>query len=60
MNLENLHKLPCPPLSDVTFSVGLIEYFNKKGTSRVISCHFEATKTGGIVIITSPPQLGYA
>jgi putative flippase GtrA len=53
VNLENLHKLPCS-LSDITFSVGLIEHFDKKGTSRVISRHFDATKTGGIVIITFP------
>lgn len=46
--------------SDLVFSVGLIEHFNKKDTSRAISSHFKLLKSGGICILTFPtPTLLY-
>lgn len=45
---------------DLVFSVGLIEHFNKEGTKMMITKHFEALKSGGIVLITYPtPTLLY-
>ncbi|RDU64799.1 trans-aconitate 2-methyltransferase [Helicobacter sp. MIT 14-3879] len=39
---------------DLVFSAGLIEHFNKDKTKAMIQKHFEAAKSGGIVLITYP------
>jgi cyclopropane fatty-acyl-phospholipid synthase-like methyltransferase len=39
---------------DIVISIGLIEHFDKKGTNLVVKKHFDAVKSGGIVIITAP------
>ena len=51
-NIENSIKIPA--LSDISFSVGLIEHFNPEGTSKAIAHHFDITKPDGIVMITFP------
>jgi len=43
-----------PLHADVTFSVGLIEHFDVAGTARLIDRHFDATRDGGLVIVTFP------
>ncbi len=45
---------------DLVFSVGLVEHFDQKGTSRAIAAHFERCKPGGTVLITFPtPTIPY-
>lgn len=39
---------------DIVISVGLIEHFDKIGTKTIVKKHFDAVKSGGIVIITAP------
>jgi len=39
---------------DLTFSVGLIEHFCVKNTEKMIQKHFDATKPGGVVILSFP------
>jgi hypothetical protein len=51
-NIEN--SINITPLSDISFSVGLIEHFTPEGTLKVITHHFDITKPGGIVMITFP------
>jgi len=41
-------------LTDLTFSVGLIEHFDKEGTRKAIKSHFKTVKKNGIIIITFP------
>jgi cyclopropane fatty-acyl-phospholipid synthase-like methyltransferase len=43
-----------PAMSDVVFSVGLIEHFSPADTQNVIRKHFLCSKPGGLVIITFP------
>jgi len=43
-----------PLRADVTFSVGLIEHFDETGTARLIEEHFDATREGGVVILSFP------
>jgi cyclopropane fatty-acyl-phospholipid synthase-like methyltransferase len=46
--------------TDVVFSVGLIEHFNKEGTRKAVEAHFELVKDGGTVILFFPtPTLLY-
>lgn len=46
--------------ADCCFSVGLIEHFSTQDTRRICKKHFDATKSGGIVLITYPtPTLIY-
>ena len=46
--------------SDIVFSAGLIEHFDKNNTKIMIERHFEFTKDNGIVLITYPtPTLIY-
>lgn len=40
--------------SDICFSVGLIEHFNKDDTRKVIEAHFKNVKPGGLVVVTFP------
>jgi trans-aconitate methyltransferase len=40
--------------ADLVFSTGLIEHFDRAGTSRAIAAHFEQARPGGLVIITYP------
>ena len=45
---------------DLVFSVGLIEHFNQKQTRQICLQHFNALKSGGILLITYPtPTLLY-
>jgi 2-polyprenyl-3-methyl-5-hydroxy-6-metoxy-1,4-benzoquinol methylase len=45
---------------DIVMSVGLIEHFDENGTKIIVKKHFDAVKSGGIVIITAPtPTLLY-
>jgi cyclopropane fatty-acyl-phospholipid synthase-like methyltransferase len=39
---------------DVVFSVGLIEHFSPEGTRKVIKAHFDAVRSGGIVLMSFP------
>ena len=39
---------------DVVLSIGLIEHFDKSGTRIIVKKHFEAARTGGLVLITFP------
>ena len=39
---------------DIVMSVGLIEHFDEIGTKEIVKKHFDAVKSGGIVIITAP------
>lgn len=48
---EDLYEFNC---YDIVFSVGLIEHFDKVGTSKVISKHFQLVKSDGIIIISTP------
>ena len=41
-------------MTDVVFSVGLIEHFSPKDMIRVFQSHFDILKPGGIAIITYP------
>lgn len=46
--------------ADLTFSVGLIEHFDQELTAKCIKAHFDATKSGGLVILSYPtPTLLY-
>lgn len=46
--------------SEVVFSTGLIEHFNKTNTAIMIKKHFQAAKPAGLIIITYPtPTLIY-
>lgn len=46
--------------SEVVFSTGLIEHFNKTDTAIMIKKHFQAAKPSGLIIITYPtPTLMY-
>ncbi|PAF42127.1 glycosyltransferase [Helicobacter sp. 11S02596-1] len=48
------------PKFDLVFSAGLIEHFDRKNTKTICIRHFEAAKSGGIVLITYPtPTLLY-
>ena len=42
------------PKSDIVYSVGLIEHFDKTGTAKLIKAHFDAVEPDGIVLITYP------
>jgi SAM-dependent methyltransferase len=45
---------------DVVYSVGLIEHFDRSGTTRAIAAHFDRCRAGGLVLITFPtPTLPY-
>ena len=58
-NIEN--PIAISSLSDVTFSVGLIEHFTPEGTALAIKRHFEVTNVGGVVLLTFPtPTLLYS
>ena len=41
-------------LSDIVFSVGLVEHFSPKDTALAIKSHFHLAKPGGLVIISAP------
>lgn len=43
-----------PLHADITFSVGLIEHFDIAGTAKLIDSHFQATRDGGMVVISFP------
>jgi putative flippase GtrA len=40
--------------ADVVFSVGLIEHFDRAGTSKAIRAHFDLLRSGGCAIISYP------
>lgn len=40
--------------ADVVLSVGLIEHFDRSGTSAVLRAHFDGARTGGAVIVSYP------
>ena len=41
-------------LFDISFSIGLIEHFDKEGTAKAIKTHFDIIKKDGITIISFP------
>ncbi len=41
-------------VADACISIGLIEHFDVAGTALVVQRHFEAVRSGGIVLITFP------
>ncbi|MCA1585538.1 MAG: bifunctional glycosyltransferase family 2/GtrA family protein [Acidobacteria bacterium] len=46
--------------ADVVLSVGLIEHFDRSGTSAVVRAHFDGVRSGGAVIVSYPtPTLLY-
>lgn len=40
--------------SDLVYSIGLIEHFDRDGTKKCIEKHFQSAKKGGIVLISYP------
>jgi cyclopropane fatty-acyl-phospholipid synthase-like methyltransferase len=43
---------------DVVVSIGLIEHFDSEGTRVLVQRHFEAARSGGIVLMTFPTPTG--
>jgi SAM-dependent methyltransferase len=53
-------RISCSQSFDLVFSIGLVEHFNIKDTSRAIKSHFSLCKPGGLVLISFPtPTLLY-
>lgn len=48
-------RTPLPGLvSDVAFSVGLVEHFDRTETSHVLRAHFDLVRRGGVVLVSYP------
>ena len=55
-----LAELPEDLRADLVFSVGLIEHFDAAGTARALHTHLQATRPGGVCLLSYPtPTLLY-
>lgn len=50
----DLLKAKLEPRFDLVFSVGLVEHFSKNDREEMLKAHFNALKSGGILLITYP------
>jgi len=51
---ENVLRTPAAMSSDVVFSVGLIEHFDRQGTGSAIRSHLDRLRPGGVLILSYP------
>lgn len=49
---QDVLNIKADPMSDIVFSVGLIEHFDRQGTSEAIISHFKLVRSGGLVLLT--------
>ncbi len=51
---QDVLELPAMEDSDLVFSVGLVEHFDRKGTKLAIRSHLASARPGGVILLTFP------
>ena len=54
LHQQSVLSLALEPSADLVYSVGLVEHFDPAETRRAVLAHFDAVRTGGIVLVTFP------